>query len=331
MSLNALKQIFNPNDIAQSYETLEPLKTTVLDTLFRKRENHASPFLSYSQVKQQLRSVPVVRRDGSPVALQNTDIGIDLFAPLPVKVSVNVTAAELNDLKTLMGNKAALDAWRTKKVDELRRAVRITTEGMASVVASVGKISWQLDLKGGRFETYEIDFGKIPALEGAAQLTASSKISDIYNSLKAMETKINMNGYGGKITFFAGKDVFSVLLNALENITSYSQQNVIRVSLENGKISVGGYEILSLDETYPSPDGTWVTKLNPKTLLAVASEIEGCVYYCALDSVSANNQALPMHIFPKVNDDDSGIVLIGQSKPVPIRPSLASCTWTAVA
>lgn len=331
MSLAILKEIFNPNDIARSFETFEPLKSTIIDTLFKNKENHSSPYLSYSTMKNLLRSVPVVRRDGSPVSLDNNEFTLDLFAPLPIKVSTNIRASELNDLKALMGNKAAIDAWRSKKIDELRQATRITTEGMASTVATTGKISWQLEVKGGQQEVYEIDFGKIPTLDGQTQFTNTSKIADIYNILKAMETKINMNGYGGKITFFTGKEVFTVLMNVLENITSYSQQNIIRVNLNANTLYVGGYEIISLDETYPDPTNTWVAKLNAKSLLAVASDIEGCVYYCALDSISANNQAMPMHIFPKINDDDTGITLIAQSKPVPMRPSAASCIWTAVA
>lgn len=327
MSLNMLKQIFNPEDILKSFETLQPLKSTVIDTLFTQKENHASPFMSYSEVEELLHSVPVVRRDGAPVPLQNTDLNVEFFAPLPIKPFINVTAADLNDLRALMGNQAAVNAWRTKKIDQLRKAARITTEGMASVVATTGKISWVLQLDNGRAGVYEVDFGQIPAAADLTPITNTSKTSDVYSALIEMETQINMNGYGGKITFFAGRKVFLTLVDIVENRTSYTNNNSVTAKLDAGKIIIGGYEIVSMTETYPAPNKQWVSKLNSKTLLAVAADIPGYVYYCALDSISANNQPLPMHIVPVVNDDDSGIKLIAQSKPVPMRPSKASCIW----
>lgn len=328
MSLAMLKQIFNPEDILKSFETLQPLKSTVLDTFFKQKVNHPSPFISYSEVEELLHSVPVVRRDGAPVPLKNTDLDVELFAPLPIKPFVNVTAAELNDLRSLMGNQAAIAAWRTRKIDQLRSAVRTTTEGMASTVATSGKISWALELSNGRRSVYEVDFGQIPAATGLTALTKDSKTSDVYSALTELETQINMNGYGGKVTFYAGKKVFLTLVDIVEQRTSHTEQGSVTAKLDAGKVIVGGYEIISLSETYPDPDKNWVPKLEPKTLLAVAAEIPGYVYYCALDSISANNQALPMHIVPVVNEDDSGIKLIAQSKPVPMRPSKASCIWS---
>ena len=82
-----------------------------------------------------------------------------------------------------------------------------------------------------------------------------------------------------------------------------------------------------MDETYPNPNGdaAWVDKLDKKALLAVAVDSPGSVWYCAIDSISANNAATPLHIVPVARDDDSGIMLIGQAKPLPARASRASC------
>lgn len=328
MSLDILQQVFNPDDIARSFATMEPLKSFALDTFFKRKEIHSSPFISYSMVKKVLKTIPVVRRDGAPISLQNDGMDIDLFAPLPIKPSIDVLASELNDLKSLMGSKSALEAWRTSKIEDLRRVVRQTTEGMAATVAATGKISWELELKGGRKAIYEVDYGKIPEFDKTTKLSASSTIVDVYNTLKDMTRQINRNGYGGKTTYFAGEDVFSVLLMILENITTSSQQNSIRISFDAGKLNVGGYEIISLAEQYPAPNGDWVAKLGSKSLLAVSTDVDGYVYYCSLDSVSAKNQPLPFHIFPRLKGDDSGYELIAQSKPVPMRPSEASCIWS---
>ena len=106
----------------------------------------------------------------------------------------------------------------------------------------------------------------------------------------------------------------------------------IRIELGAGKITIGGYVITSLSETYPDPvSGEWVPKLNAKTLMAVATDVPGTIWYCALDSISANNAALPLHIIPIQSQDDSGYTLIAQSKPVPGRSPKSVCLCTAVA
>ncbi len=77
--------------------------------------------------------------------------------------------------------------------------------------------------------------------------------------------------------------------------------------------------------------GKWVPKLGPKLLMAVAVDVPGIIWYCAIDSISAKNAAVPLHIVPVARDDDTGITLIGQAKPLPARPSRATCLCAAVA
>jgi hypothetical protein len=80
-----------------------------------------------------------------------------------------------------------------------------------------------------------------------------------------------------------------------------------------------------MHERFPSPlSGEWLPKVDAKTLIAVAVDQPGTIYYCAIDSISANNAAVPLHIVPVARDDDSGITLIGQTKPLPARPSRAT-------
>ena len=148
----------------------------------------------------------------------------------------------------------------------------------------------------------------------------------------AMEEKIQMAGVGGSAEFWCGKDVFKVLMDMAQGYLSTADQKMIRVELGAGQITIGGYVIHVLSETYPEPaSGTWVPKLNAKTLMAVARDVPGTIWYCALDSISAGLAALPLHIGPIQAQDDSGITLIAQSKPVPARPPKATCLCVAVA
>ena len=89
-----------------------------------------------------------------------------------------------------------------------------------------------------------------------------------------------------------------MLLGIVEQYSSTAENRPYHLSLEEGRVAVGGYTIRFMDETYPNPedDGEWLPKLDAKTLLAVAKNQPGKVWYCAIDSISANNAATPLHI-----------------------------------
>lgn len=129
-----LKGLFTPQAIAQSLTTLAPLETTVMDNLFKDRPAHPLPLIGIADLKAVVQTVPVVRRDGTPVSLKGESVDMEFIAPLPVKVQIPVSASELNDLRAIFGNQAAVNAWRTRKVDQIRQTVRNTTEGMCAVV-----------------------------------------------------------------------------------------------------------------------------------------------------------------------------------------------------
>lgn len=329
--LATLKGLFAPQAVAQSLKTLPPLESTVMDRYFKSRPAHPLPMLGVTDLKAVVQTVPVVRRDGVPVPLDNEEMETQFFAPLPLKVQVPVTAAELNDLRVLLGNTASLEAWKTRKVEQIRQAVHVTTEGMCAGVLTTGRLSWPVALPGGRAETYGIDYGAPLSHELSAKLTASSKLSDVYRLLRAMQQKIRMAGIGGKVEFLCGEDVAAVFLDMVENYKSTVQDAPVSIKLGDGEVRVGAYVIRFMDETYPSPvTGDWVPKLDAKTLMGVAVDVPGTIWYCAIDSISANNAAVPLHIVPVPRDDDSGIMLIGQAKPLPARPSRATCKAVVV-
>ena len=202
---------------------------------------------------------------------------------------------------------------------------------MCSGVLTTGKLAWPVQLPGGRSESYGIDYGAPLSHEPDAKLTGASKLSDVYRLLRAMQQNIRMAGLGGKVEFICGEDVAAVFLDMAENWKSTAQNAPLSIKLGNGEVRVGSYAIRFMDETYPAPiSGEWVPKLDAKTLLAIAVDVPGTIWYCAIDSISANNAAVPMHIVPVKREDDSGITLIGQTKPMPARPSRSVCTCVAV-
>ncbi|MDR2055663.1 MAG: major capsid protein [Desulfovibrio sp.] len=329
--LATLRNIFSVAAIVQTLKIMEPLATTVMDLFFKNRPTHPLPLIGLADLKQATRTVPLVRRDGTPVSLEGDEFEAQFIAPLPIKVKVNVSASELNDLRAMLQQPQAVEAWRRNKLEQIRATARNTTEGLCTVVLNTGKVSWPVALEGGRAETYEVDYGAPLTHTPGAKLTAASKPSAVYALLRAMDQMIKQAGMGGKVEFLAGTDVVAVLMDIADASRTTVQANPIRMDLSASKISIGNYAVHFMDEFYPAPvSGEWLPKVDAKSLIAVAVDQPGTVYYCAIDSISANNAAVPLHVVPVARDDDSGITLIGQTKPLPARPSRATCKCVAV-
>jgi hypothetical protein len=326
-----LRNIFNVAAIVQTMKTMKPLATTVMDLFFKNRPTHPLPLIGLAELTQVTRTVPLVRRDGTPVSLESEEFEAQYIAPLPIKVKVNVSASELNDLRAMLQQPQAVEAWRQNKLEQIRTTIRNTTEGLCTVVLNTGKLSWPVALEAGRAETYEVDYGAPLAYTPPAKLAATSKPSEVYALLRGMDQQIKQAGMGGKVEFLAGTDVVAVLMDIADASHTTVQTNPIRMDLGASKITIGNYTIHFMDEFYPAPvSGEWLPKIDAKTLIAVAADQPGTVYYCAIDSISANNAAAPLHVVPVARDDDSGITLIGQTKPLPVRPSRATCKCVAV-
>lgn len=322
--LVALKGLFTPQAIAQNLEALPDIPTTIMDAVFPQRPTHPFPSVGVSDLVRVTGTIPVVRRAGQPYSMGGDGLDIQIIAPRPLKPSINVTAAELNDLQMILQNAGALAAWQSQKIDMLRRAVRETTEAMASVVLTTGKVSWPSQLDGGGLENYEVDYGPVLTVTPDSLLAASSKVSELYTILVNMRQAVRRQGYGGNVEFFAGTKVFGVIMDMAQAYSSTSQgSGGLRVDLphdKQGVVTVGGFKITLMDETYQTPGSDmWVDKLSPASLLGYAVDAPGKIWYCAIDSISAKNAATPFHIIPEVLPGDSGYQLIAQSKPLPAR------------
>lgn len=326
--LAQLNNLFVANSIAQALNTLPPVETTIMDSYFKSRPSHPMSIIGLQEVCDVVQTVPVVRRDGNPVSLGTEKAEMNFIAPLPIKVKVNVSASDLNDLRTLFGNTQAVEAWRNRKVEQMRNAIRNTTEGMCSVVLATGALTWPIWLDGGVKENYSVDYGDILSYTSETLLSGSSKLSDIYALLRKMEEKIKKSGIGGNVEFLAGSDVVAILLDIVEAHTSTAEGSPYKLELGKGYIQVGSYVIKFMDEVYPDPNniqGEWINKIPAKALFCVSTNAIGSVWYCAIDSISANNAAMPLHIVPVKKDDDSGITLIANAKPLPARSSKGVC------
>jgi|GEM_PF-403079 len=320
--LSEIQGLFSPHTVAKTIETLPPLKSTVVDTLFPKIVEHQFAVIGIHELETVVGTQPVVRRDGQPIPFKSKGDDVNFYAPRPLKPSVDITASEINDLKVIWGNTISRQAFVARKVDQLRQVVRNSTEGMASVVATTGALAWPSRVEGGGVETYELDFGSLTQVDPAQGWDSGTAptLKEVYDHLTDLEERVTEDGGGGNLKFLAGKTAFGTLLNLAEKWMSTVQGRVIDLKLENGVIIIGGYEIRRLTERYQSPiDEQWISKIETDLLLGYAQDQPGTVFYLAIDSISNNGQATPFHIVTEPVPGDAAIRLIGQAKPVPSR------------
>lgn len=326
----SLKGLFTPQAIASALETLPPLKTTVIDLAFPAAANHQMPMIGISDIKRVIGTIPFVKRDGTTYKLDSQSMDVHLFAPLPLMPSVDVSAAELNNLSALTGT--AKTEWVNGKIDELRQIVRKTTEAMASVVLTTGKLSWPTKLSGGGVSTFEVVYGE-PLTYTPSKLwsAADAKITSIYDTLSDMDEKLQEAGYGGKVEFMAGREAFGQVIIIAQGWAAAGGVSPFEVKLEEGMVTIGGYKIHRMAERYENPvDSSQVYKLEPKTLIAYVKDSSNAkIFYCAIDSISANNQATPFHIHTE-EKGDTAITLTAQAKPVPARNPKTICKAVVV-
>lgn len=317
-----IKGLFSPQAVAVAMEQLPPLETTVVNTLFPDSVEHPFVHIGIGELENVVGTQAVVRRDGQPIPFQGKGDDVNIFAPRPIKPSIDITASEINDLKAIWGNKITMQQFVNRQVDKLRRLVRNTTEAMASVVATTGKLSWPSRLEGGGFENYELDFGGVQRLDPPAKWSIGSPppLSAVYKWLSGLKRAVTkVGGGGGKFKFLAGEDAFGILLAFAENWKSTAQGGPVSLTLAEGKIIIGGFEITEVSEEYQSPlNGQWVPKIPSKSLLGYASQRPGKVFYLAIDSISNNGAPTPFYVVVEQKPGDAAVSLIAQAKPLPV-------------
>ncbi|WP_035278069.1 major capsid protein, partial [Desulforegula conservatrix] len=222
MDLN-LRGFFTRDALIRYLKALPALKTPVIDTVFTNRPNHPLPFVGEDMLKSVVRAMPVVRRGAPSIPVTKDTSVTAMYEPLPIRPNVTVTGVELNNLKLL--GQSSKETWAQNKTDHLRRIVRATTEAIAAGSLS-GRIVWPVQLDGGGWESWEINYGTPAEITPAKLWDASNAgIKDVFETLDAMKEAIEDNGYGD-IVFWAGKKAYSTLLILAEAFKSTANMNV---------------------------------------------------------------------------------------------------------
>ena len=311
-----IRGLFSREAIIKQLVSLPIIETVVMDSIFTFRPQHPLALIGADTVKSVARAMPLARRGSRSITIPGSSGSASFYEPFPIHPDVFVTGVDLNNLKVIQGNQAGLDAWAQGKTDILRRIVRATTEALCAVSLS-GKISWPVQLEGGSFETYEVDFGSIQSFAPAKKWDAvDAKLKDVFLSLRGMHKKLKAKGYGGRVEIWGGEDAYNALFALAEGFVSTAQLTVV---ISEAGINIGGYVVRPRDEMYYNPQTkAMIPIVAAKMVKMIALDAGHQMPYCAIDDLDGNLQPMPFFVKPIKSENPSGYQLVAESKPFPI-------------
>ncbi len=322
-----LKKFYNPKAVAMRLKRLQPLTSTVVDTFYVRKVNHPFDRVGKSDIVSLGTAAPLIARGAASLPIGRGIISLDDYEPFELANHDFMTAADMNRLKHL--DEKTIEARLSGIDDNLRRICRISTEGIAST-GLTGTIIWPVALESGGTEHYKVEFGQphsyVPQKKWDA---ADAKVRQIFDDLQEMETLIQEAGYGGIVKFWAGKKAYNQLL-ALIEVYGENPKAKLRVEVSDKGISIGGFLIKKMTETYIHPTEGVKPKVAPEKIMAFASDAVHTLFYCALDDLDAKLQPLPYFSKPITTSDPSGVKIVGRSKPFPVPVVKAICWATVV-
>jgi hypothetical protein len=312
--LSTLLPLFRPDVQAAALKNLPPLKTTVMDTVFGLRTTHEMPIVRIQDIVELIQTLPVVGRGAPATPISTPGTSYQYIEPLALNPSDFISAADLNDLKTMTNE--GREAWLSRKIDMLRRAVRRSTEGIAAT-ALTGTIAWPLRLDGGGWEEYSVSYGSVLTFTPAKLWSADgAKVADVLKSLMDAKQVLADEGFGGRLAIWAGEDAYYKLMLLVDGHTATAK---VRVEQTEEGVNIAGFMVRPMGETYKNPQtGAAVKKVGVKELVMVALDAEHRIIYCAIDDLDANLRPLPFFAKPIEKRNPSGVEVVANSKPLPV-------------
>lgn len=322
-----LKAFFSPKMVVQRLKQLPPIKTTVVDTFFKRKINHPFDKVGSSDLAGVVSTMPLINRGAPSLQVKRGVLSLDDYEPFEVAPHDFFTAADMNRLKNL--DNQSIQARLAAVDDNLRRICRGTAEAIASK-SLTGTITWPVALEGGGTDTYELSFGSTLTFTPDKLWDAADiNVRKVFSDLQDMETLVQEAGYGGEVIYWAGKEVYSQLL-ALVEVYGENPKAKLRVEVTKEGITIGEFLIKKMAETYADPiSGVSQYKVDPKKIMAFADDAVSTLFYCAIDDLDGKLAPLPYYSKPVNTADPSGVKIIGRSKPLP-APVVKAICWAEV-
>lgn len=336
-----MRNLFTREAIIRYLQILGPAFPTVcMDTVFTDRPQQPGPLIGSDIVKQSIKAQALGRRGARSMAITGSTGQTEFYEPLPIHPNISITGADLNNLRMFAQegpNKTALlAAWATGKTDVLRRTVRSTAEAMCAS-ALTGHLVYPVAIEGGGFETFEIDYGAIQAIDAGYKYwdDPAIKVGDILKMFIQIRKTFQRSGVGGSVIYWAGEDAFMMLFNIVSRIltsTKLQMEANVPVALDQNYIMIGTIKVeLRSEEYWDVVNRVFVPVVPKGTLKAIATDAGHRMPYASIDDLDGNLQPMPLFIKPVKTDDPSGYTLIAESKPLPVVNSLGLCDVVVIA
>lgn len=325
-----IRNLFTREAIIEYLQILGPqFPTVVMDTIFPQRPQQPGPLIGADIVKQSVKAMPLARRGARSINIAGASGQTSFYEPLPIHPDIAITGAELNNLRLFMqggpNSKELLKTWAMTKTEVLRRTVRNTSEAMCAT-ALTGTLAWPVQMEGGGFDTYTIDYGTNLTILPANYVywdNANVKISDVQNLLIQITVLFQENGTGIKNVYWAGKDAFIALYNLASKVLTSSR---LSINIKSTSIDINGTLIELRSEQYWNPQtAQFCPVVGPNMLKVIDTEAGHRMPYAAIDDLDGDLQPMPFFIKPVKTDNPSGYSLIAESKPLPVVNTLGIC------
>lgn len=309
--ITALRRYFTPAEVGRILKTLPPRATPIMDLVYpeKRRKQKAGAYLPLSEIKDLTGAVPVVRKGSRSYSVDGTENTATLIEPEAFNPSTFIKASELNSAISL-GLESGLEQFVADRIETLRNACRSGTEILAAQSLS-GKISYPMASESGVYKNYEVDFGTVEAL-AAVDFTGKG-YGDIRSYLEEQYVEQQNSGFAGDIRFLVAPDVYAVILNIVTNLKTFPGQFT-----NEGLTLDGKYKLMPMGVTYKKPGSAVASAVIPaKTIQTIDLAADHTLFYCAIDDLDAGLVPMPFFAKTKIEDDPSGIKVIGNSKPLP--------------
>jgi hypothetical protein len=310
-----LRKFFTREAIVQSLQTLPELSTPVMDLVFPvgSRVNHPFPIIGYEDLGLPSGNIPVVRRGTQSSSVKPDDGAINFIEPQAVSPSVNLDAMTINNFGMIdqMGQQQLIN----NRIDILRKICRNTAEALAAQ-SLTGAIAYWMKGEGSALMSYNVTYGTPATVSISAKWdVGGTTIADIILSLGSMIDKMKEKGYGQKVVFLLGYDVFAMLSAKIAALPNPGIATMTPTSI----VLAGGIVLYLMPASYTDlGSGTTKSAVPAKKIVAIDLMAGHKLFYAALDDLDAGFQPMPFFAKPIVTDDPSGIRIVGQSKPLPV-------------
>ncbi|MGL4524881.1 MAG: major capsid protein [Spirochaetia bacterium] len=314
----SFKNYLTRDFVVTTLNNLPALQTPVIDGVYRRSINHASPYICLSQLSTPINNIPLAERGSQSHSLGNAE-NLEMFEPKPVRPSLFISAREMLDFHAMTG--VDKETFLSGKIDLLRQACRRTAEAMAALALN-GEYQYPVETLGG-VELTPIKMGQIHIVS-TEKWTSSSKIGKIIEDLENMSSIVRSQGFGSEIAFLVAPDVRQFLYEMISKLPNAS--GLVHFDTSSQDLIFGGHRIKSLSTTYYDYTSNSVkTALEPGSIIAIDLGADHKMIYCATEDLQNQFGALPFVVSQYESPEINGLKLFGQSKPFPAPVIQAMC------